>query len=77
MDTMKINTSFTKNIIGNIVSKIIKKKTGGDVNLQINDISIEHDPLKGESFNLHLDINVSLSKEEVKKLLNTAYGIGV
>lgn len=77
MDKMIINTSFTKRIIANFISKLIKKKVGYNVDIQINNIYIVHDPSKDDSFSLHLDIDGNITKEELKKLLNTVYGIGV
>lgn len=70
MDELKLalHTRFMKNIVTKILSKAIFKKTGCEVNVQIN--RIEAETYDGK-VSVHMDIDAELSKEDLVKLLKS------
>lgn len=71
MDEMKLNvsTKFMRKAISTIISKIIKKKLGYKVDLQLNELSF--DIIDGE-VHLHTNVDAKLDKEEFNKIINLA-----
>ena len=66
MDEMRIVTKFTKRIISKMLRKIIRKKIGYDVDIQLNDLIVTID---NERVKLHIDVNAELDKDEFTKIL--------
>lgn len=66
MDEMRIVTKFTKGIISKIVKKIIRKKTGYDINFQFNSLVITIDDGRAK---LHMDVDAELDKDVLNKIL--------
>lgn len=42
MDTLRLETKFIRSIVGNYISKLFRKKTGHDINLDIHTLKIDH-----------------------------------
>lgn len=70
MDEMKVklSTKFMRGIVSKLVSKLIYKKTGYKVNIQLNglDISI----IDGET-KVNANVEAKLSSDEFMKLIKT------
>lgn len=66
MDEMNIISKFTTSIVSKVAKVIIKKKLGVDMNIWLKEMKIT---VNDGNTHAHLDIDVELSKEELKKLL--------
>lgn len=66
MDEMKIGSKFTTGIISKLVSMVIRKKLGYDVELKLNEVNAT--VIDGKT-HVHLDVDAELSKEELMKIL--------
>lgn len=63
---MKIGSKFTTGIISKLVSMVIRKKFGYDVQLKLNEVNAT--VIDGKT-HVHLDVDAELSKEELNKIL--------
>lgn len=63
---MKIGSKFTTGIISKLVSMVIRKKLGYDVQLKLNEVNAT--VIDGKT-HVHLDVDAELSKEELNKIL--------
>lgn len=66
MDEMKIGSKFTTGIISKLVSMVIRKKLGYDVELKLNEVNAT---VNDGKTHVHLDVDAELSKEELTKIL--------
>jgi hypothetical protein len=68
MDELKltINTPFTRGIVTKILGKVIERKVGCKVGIQINEIKATSD---GGKIKLHIDLDADTTSEELTKLL--------
>lgn len=66
MDEVKIVSGFTKGLISKLLRTVLRKKTGCDVNLQLNDFNIA---ISDGKTHVHLDLDAELEKDELIKLL--------
>ena len=64
MDELKlaIRTRFIRNLITKVLAKVIYKKTGYHVDIQINTIEAE---TYGEKMRFHMDINAEMNSEDL------------
>lgn len=71
MDELKliISTKFMRNIITKILAKIIYKKTGYRVNIQIN--RLEADTYDGK-VRIHMDADAEINSEDLMHSLRTS-----
>lgn len=71
MDEMKIklSTKFMRNIISKLISKMLYKKLGYKIDVQLNDINVEF--INGET-NIHADVDLKLDKEEFTKIIKSS-----
>lgn len=67
MDEMRISSNFTKGIISKIVGKVINEKLG--VNTSIGFASPIELTIDDNSARIHLDLSVSVPKEDLLKLI--------
>ncbi len=63
---MKIGSKFTTGIISKLVSMVIRKKFGYDVELKLNEVNAT---VTDGKTHVHLDVDAELSKEELMKIL--------
>lgn len=63
---MKIGSKFTTGIISKLVSMVIRKKFGYDVQLKLNEVNAT--VIDGKT-HVHLDVDAELNKEELNKIL--------
>ncbi len=66
MDEMNIISKFTTALVSKVAKVIIKKKLGVDMDIWLKEMKIA---INDGTTHAHLDIDVELSKEELKKLL--------
>ena len=63
---MKIGSKFTTGIISKLVSMVIRKKFGYDVQLRLNEVTAT---VNDGKTHVHLDVDAELTKEELNKIL--------
>ena len=70
MDELKIaiNSAFMKRIIKTVLSKVIEKKLGYKIYIQINEIKAD---VTGGVVKLHLDMDGQMTTDELSKLLKS------
>ena len=68
MDEMKIGSKFTTGIISKLVSMVIRKKFGYDVQLKLNEVTAT---VNDGKTHVHLDVDAELTKEELNKILTS------
>lgn len=68
MDEMRIVSKFTRGIVSKILKTVIHKKTGYDVDIQLNEITTT---ISDGKTHLHLDVDAELNKEELMKILKS------
>ncbi len=66
MDEMRIVSKFTRGIISKVVRKTLKKKTGYDVGVQVNELNVA---ITDGRAHIHLNVDAELNKEELMKIL--------
>ena len=66
MDEMNIISKFTTAIVSKVAKVVIKKKLGIDMDIWLKEMKIT---VNDGNTHAHLDIDVELSKDELKKLL--------
>lgn len=74
MDELKLNfgSDFMRKIIAKILRKVILKKTGSEVDILINQITVTGTDGK---VHLHVDVDGELTNQEFLKLIKTL-GLG-
>lgn len=68
MDEMNIVSKFTTVMISKIAKKILRKKLGYNVDIQLNEIKAS---IADGKTHIHLDVDAELSKEELMKILKS------
>lgn len=68
MDELKIGFKFMKNLLSKLAKMAIRKKTGCNINIQVNGV---HANMSDEKAHIHLDIDAELSKYELTKILKS------
>ena len=70
MDELKIaiNSAFMKRIIKTVLSKVIEKKFGYKIDIQINEIKAD---VTGGVVKLHLNMDGQMTTDELSKLLKS------
>ena len=70
MDELKIaiNSAFMKRIVKTVLSKVIEKKLGYKIDVQINEIKAD---VTGGIVKLHLDMDGQMTTDELSKLLKS------
>lgn len=68
MDEMKIVSKFTRGIISKALKMVIHKKTGYNVDIQLNEINTT---ITDGKTHLHVDVDVEIGKEELTNILKS------
>ena len=68
MDEMRIVSKFTRGIISKAVKMVVHKKTGYDVDIQLNEVTTT---ITDGKTHLHLDVDANLEREELIKILKS------
>lgn len=66
MDEMRIVSKFTRGIISKVLKMVVYKKTGYNVDIQLNEITTT---INDGKTHLHLDVDAELEKDELIKIL--------
>ena len=66
MDEMKINSKFLRNLIARFVKRSVKKKTGYEMDIQLNEFTAT---ITDGTAHVHLNVDAELGKDELAKLL--------
>lgn len=69
MDVMKLKSHFSREMLSDILSKLIRKKTDVNINMCINEISISSLENNDDVYELHLNVNALMDKKEIYKML--------
>lgn len=71
MDEMKLtlSTKFMRNVVAKIIAKIVYKKTGYKVNIQLNELDIN--VIDGET-HISTSVEAKLSSDEFIKIIKNA-----
>ena len=72
MDEMNIVSKFTTVMISKIAKKVLQKKLGYDIDVQLNEIKAS---IADGKTHIHMDVDAELSKEELLKILKNI-GLG-
>lgn len=65
MDTMTIESAFTRGLISSFLTKMIRKKTGIDARLSLRNL---HVSISDEA-KVSIELDASMKKEELAKLM--------
>lgn len=65
---LKLSTKFMKNMIANLISKTLFKKTGYNVNILLNEIEVEN--VNGKIY-LHINADAEVDNGEFVKILKS------
>ena len=68
MDEMRIVSKFTRGIISKASKMVVHKKTGYNVDIQLNEITTT---INDGKTHLHLDVDAELEKDELIKILKS------
>lgn len=68
MDEMRIVSKFTRGIISKAVKMVVHKKTGYNVDIQLNEVTTT---INDGKTHLHLDVDADLDKDELIKILKS------
>ena len=68
MDEMRIVSKFTRGIVSKAVKMVVHKKTGYDVDIQLNELTTT---IADGKAHLHLDIDANLERDELIKILKS------
>ena len=69
MDEMLIKSKFMTNVVSKLVKKALKKKTGHNVDIQLNNLCTYTTP--EEKMHIHLDVDAELTREELANILKS------
>ena len=69
MDVMRIESKFMTGLVGKVIEKTLKKKTGRDVKVQLNTFGVQN--ITDDVISAKVDFEVRMSKEELSKLLES------
>ena len=68
MDEMRIVSNFTRGIISKALKMVVHKKTGYNVDIQLNEITTT---INDGKTHLHLDVDAELERDELIKILKS------
>lgn len=68
MDEMRIVSKFTRGIISKALKMVVRKKSGYNVDIQVNEITTT---INDGKTHLHVDVDAELEKDELIKILKS------
>lgn len=68
MDEMRIVSKFTRGIISKAIKIVIRKKTGYNIDIQLNEAITT---INDGKTHLHLDVDAELDKDELMSILKS------
>ena len=66
MDIMKIESKFMTSMISKVIKRIIKKKLGYQVDIQLNSLNVN---IEGDTAHVHLDVDADMKTADLKDLM--------
>lgn len=69
MDIMKIESKFMTGLIGKMIERLLRKKTGRDVKVQLNELGVQN--ITDDVISAKINLEVRMSKKELSKLLES------
>lgn len=69
MDELTIRSKFTTGLICKIVKKIVKKKLGVEISLNIYELEASISDSDGRNAQVHIDANIEIPKHELHYLI--------
>ena len=69
MDIMKIESKFMTGLIGKVIERLLRKKTGHDLKVQLNELGVQN--ITDDVISAKISLEVRMSKEELSKLLES------
>lgn len=67
MDEMTITSGFARDLVSAFLKKILKKKTGADIKIDLKPFRLGIDESK---VRVHLELDAEMSKEDFAKLIS-------
>ena len=69
MDELKLSlsTKLMKGIVSKLLSRLVQKKLGYKINIQLNGVNVE---MKDEKIHLHIDADADLNKDDFTSSIN-------
>lgn len=68
MDEMRIVSKFTRGIISKALKMVVHKKSGYNVDIQVNEITTT---VNDGKTHLHVDVDAELERDELIKILKS------
>ena len=68
---LKLSTNFMKGIVAKLLSKLLFKKLGCKINIQLNEINIRSE---GGNIYIHADVDTEMDRENLSKLVKLVDG---
>lgn len=68
MDEMRIVSKFTRGIISKALKVMVRKKSGYNVDIQVNEITTT---INNGKTHLHVDVDAELERDELIKILKS------
>lgn len=68
MDELKITSKFMRNLLTKAISKLIQKKFGYKVDIQLNDLNVI---IVDGKAHLHTDVNLEIDNNEFLKIVKS------
>lgn len=65
MDELKISSKFMRGIVSKVVSKLLYKKLGYKIDIQLNDLQVR---VVDGTANVHIDADAKMNESELKKV---------
>lgn len=65
MDELKISSKFMRGIVSRVVSKLLYKKLGYKIDIQLNDLQIQ---VVNGTANVHINADAQMNESELKKV---------
>lgn len=66
MDIMNIESKFMTNMVSKVIKRIIKKKLGYQVDIQLNALNVN---IEGDTAHVHLDVDADMKTADLKDLM--------
>lgn len=66
MDEMKIKSKFMRGVIAKLVGRMVKRKVGYEVDIQLNEFAVTITDGVGH---VHVNVDAELNKDELMRLL--------
>lgn len=71
MDTIKINSKWTTNLVSKILNSILRKKLGNNgIQLDLNEVTVVTAPENGDGkVIIHIDANAKITRSSIADIL--------